>query len=118
MQAGKKEKKGDENKVKRSTGKIVVMRKADAPNIQQLHFSTFSLRLDKTSCFNTQTRRLYLPLPALITMDVVAAVSGYVSKMVTAGESASGSSSTKMKILLLDSETVGDALPKFIGDDS
>ncbi|KAJ6121894.1 hypothetical protein N7512_004359 [Penicillium capsulatum] len=39
-------------------------------------------------------------------MDVVAAVSGYISKMVTAGESASGSSSTKMKILLLDSETV------------
>ncbi|BDD61857.1 vacuolar protein sorting-associated protein 45 [Monascus purpureus] len=37
-------------------------------------------------------------------MDVVAAVSGYISKMVTAGES--GSSSTKMKILLLDSETV------------
>lgn len=44
------------------------------------------------------------------TMDVVAAVSGYISKMVTAGESASGSSSTKMKILLLDSETVGLAL--------
>ncbi|KAJ5180312.1 hypothetical protein N7492_003522 [Penicillium capsulatum] len=39
-------------------------------------------------------------------MDVVAAVSGYISKMVTAGESASGSSSTKMKILLLDSETL------------
>lgn len=42
-------------------------------------------------------------------MDVVAAVSGYISKMVTAGESATGSSS-KMKILLLDSETVGYAL--------
>jgi hypothetical protein len=41
-------------------------------------------------------------------MDVVAAVSGYISKMVTAGDpSASGSSTTKMKILLLDSETVG-----------
>ncbi|CEL01613.1 Putative Vacuolar sorting protein [Aspergillus calidoustus] len=40
-------------------------------------------------------------------MDVVAAVSGYISKMVTAGDpSASGSSTTKMKILLLDSETV------------
>ncbi|PLB49500.1 vacuolar protein sorting-associated protein 45 [Aspergillus steynii IBT 23096] len=41
-------------------------------------------------------------------MDVVAAVSGYISKMVTAGDpSASGTaSSTKMKILLLDSETV------------
>ncbi|KAL4976157.1 Sec1-like protein [Aspergillus desertorum] len=40
-------------------------------------------------------------------MDVVAAVSGYISKMVTAGDpSASGSSTSKMKILLLDSETV------------
>ncbi|KAI9040919.1 Sec1 family protein [Aspergillus affinis] len=41
-------------------------------------------------------------------MDVVAAVSGYISKMVTAGDpSSSGTaSSTKMKILLLDSETV------------
>ncbi|KAE8339306.1 hypothetical protein BDV24DRAFT_176141 [Aspergillus arachidicola] len=41
-------------------------------------------------------------------MDVVAAVSGYISKMVTAGDpSTSGSStSAKMKILLLDSETV------------
>ena len=47
-------------------------------------------------------------------MDVVAAVSGYISKMVTAGESATGSSSTKMKILLLDSETVRLALTKHI----
>ncbi|KAL4899711.1 hypothetical protein BDW74DRAFT_163181 [Aspergillus multicolor] len=40
-------------------------------------------------------------------MDVVAAVSGYISKMVTAGDpSTSGSSTSKMKILLLDSETV------------
>ncbi|KAL4776177.1 Sec1-like protein [Aspergillus nidulans var. acristatus] len=40
-------------------------------------------------------------------MDVVAAVSGYISKMVTAGDPSSGGSSTsKMKILLLDSETV------------
>ncbi|KAJ5932756.1 hypothetical protein N7516_007245 [Penicillium verrucosum] len=38
-------------------------------------------------------------------MDVVAAASGYISKMVTVGESA-GASSSKMKILLLDSETV------------
>ena len=37
-------------------------------------------------------------------MDVVAAVSGYASKMVTASDA--GGSSTKMKILLLDSETV------------
>lgn len=47
-------------------------------------------------------------------MDVVAAVSGYISKMVTAGESASASSSTKMKILLLDSETVRLTLTKHI----
>ena len=39
-------------------------------------------------------------------MDVVAAVSGYVSKMVLAGDTSLGSSSSKMKILLLDSETV------------
>ncbi|KAJ5566918.1 Short-chain dehydrogenase/reductase SDR [Penicillium sp. DV-2018c] len=37
-------------------------------------------------------------------MDVVAAASGYISKMVTVGESVGASS--KMKILLLDSETV------------
>lgn len=49
-------------------------------------------------------------------MDVVAAVSGYISKMVTAGESATGSSS-KMKILLLDSETVGYALNQFEYED-
>lgn len=39
-------------------------------------------------------------------MDVVAAVSGYISKMVSAGDSSTQSSSSKMKILLLDSETV------------
>lgn len=38
-------------------------------------------------------------------MDVVAAVSTYITKMVTAGDSSS-SASSKMKILLLDSETV------------
>jgi vacuolar protein sorting-associated protein 45 len=40
-------------------------------------------------------------------MDVVTAVSTYVSKMVSVGDSASGTASAKMKILLLDSETVG-----------
>lgn len=39
-------------------------------------------------------------------MDVASAVSGYISKMVSAGDSAIGSASSKMKILLLDSETV------------
>lgn len=44
-------------------------------------------------------------------MDVVSAVSGYVSKMVSAGDPlAQGTSSAKMKILLLDSETVGHAI--------
>jgi vacuolar protein sorting-associated protein 45 len=44
-------------------------------------------------------------------MDVVAAVSGYIAKMVAVGDSSTtGSSSAKMKILLLDSETVGDIL--------
>ncbi|MCJ1458392.1 vacuolar protein sorting-associated protein 45 [Mycoblastus sanguinarius] len=39
-------------------------------------------------------------------MDVVSAVSGYVSKMVSSGDTSLGSSFSKMKILLLDSETV------------
>lgn len=38
-------------------------------------------------------------------MDVAAAVSGYVSKIASLGDGAAGSSA-KMKILLLDSETV------------
>ena len=40
-------------------------------------------------------------------MDVVQAVSGYITKMVSAGDSASSGSAAKMKILLLDSDTVG-----------
>ncbi|KAI1074071.1 Sec1-like protein [Whalleya microplaca] len=39
-------------------------------------------------------------------MDVVQAVSGYISKMVAAGDSATGTPSAKMKILLLDKDTV------------
>lgn len=39
-------------------------------------------------------------------MDVVQAVTGYVSKMVSAGDSATGASSAKMKVFLLDKETV------------
>jgi vacuolar protein sorting-associated protein 45 len=39
-------------------------------------------------------------------MDVVQAVSGYISKMVSAGDNVSGTPAAKMKILLLDSETV------------
>lgn len=39
-------------------------------------------------------------------MDVVQAASGYVSRMVTAGDSTTGAPSAKMKMLLLDRETV------------
>ncbi|KAH6636613.1 Sec1-like protein [Chaetomium tenue] len=39
-------------------------------------------------------------------MDVVQASTGYVTKMVSAGESATGAPSAKMKILLLDRETL------------
>ncbi|KAI1282297.1 GIDA-domain-containing protein [Xylaria sp. FL0933] len=39
-------------------------------------------------------------------MDIVQAVSGYISKMVSAGDSTYGGSSAKMKILLLDRDTV------------
>ncbi|KAH8879394.1 GIDA-domain-containing protein [Thozetella sp. PMI_491] len=39
-------------------------------------------------------------------MDVVQAVSGYIAKMVSGGEGAAGTPSTKMKILLLDKDTV------------
>lgn len=41
-----------------------------------------------------------------VRMDVVQAVSGYVSKMVSYGDGTAGTTSAKMKILLLDSETV------------
>lgn len=39
-------------------------------------------------------------------MDVVQAVSGYISKMVSVGDGVSGTPSAKMKILLLDSDTM------------
>ncbi|KAH8909589.1 GIDA-domain-containing protein [Coniochaeta sp. PMI_546] len=39
-------------------------------------------------------------------MDVIQAVGGYISKIVSAGDSTSGTPSAKMKILLLDRETV------------
>jgi vacuolar protein sorting-associated protein 45 len=39
-------------------------------------------------------------------MDVASAISGYVSKMVSVGDNPTGTSSAKMKILLLDRETV------------
>lgn len=46
-------------------------------------------------------------------MDVIQAVSGYITKMVSVGDNAAtGTSAAKMKILLLDNETVGlSALP-------
>lgn len=39
-------------------------------------------------------------------MDVIQAVSGYISKMMVYGDGAAGTDAAKMKILLLDSETV------------
>ncbi|RKF58729.1 Vacuolar protein sorting-associated protein 45 [Golovinomyces cichoracearum] len=39
-------------------------------------------------------------------MDVIQAVSGYISKVLSQGDSASGTPSAKMKILLLDKDTV------------
>ena len=39
-------------------------------------------------------------------MDVVKAVSGYITRMVSAGDTAGGGPSAKMKILLLDRDTV------------
>jgi hypothetical protein len=46
--------------------------------------------------------------PPSYTMDIVQAVSSYVTKMVSAGDSAAaGTSAAKMKVLLLDNETVG-----------
>lgn len=45
-------------------------------------------------------------------MDVIQAVSGYITKMVSAGDNAAtGTSAAKMKILLLDNETVGLSAP-------
>ena len=47
-----------------------------------------------------------------LTMDIVQAVSGYITKMVSAGDSAAtGTSAAKMKILLLDNDTVGLSAP-------
>ena len=41
-------------------------------------------------------------------MDIIQAVSGYITKMVSVGDTAAtGTSAAKMKILLLDNETVG-----------
>jgi hypothetical protein len=105
-------------------GEDVMWKKRTRPNIQRVTTSPSppSPRGNTTTTTEISRRSfrvIFLFSPPLIpcawaqytfTMDVVAAVSGYISKMVTAGESASGSSSTKMKILLLDSETVGLAL--------
>ena len=44
---------------------------------------------------------------SIFTMDIVQAVSGYITKIVSAGDSTAGTSAAKMKILLLDNETVG-----------
>jgi hypothetical protein len=41
-------------------------------------------------------------------MDAFQAVSGYVTKMVSTGDSAAGANAAKMKILLLDNDTVSN----------
>ena len=43
-------------------------------------------------------------------MDVVQAVSGYITKMMSAGDGTAGTANAKMNILLLDSETVRNIL--------
>lgn len=43
-------------------------------------------------------------------MDAFQAVSGYVTKMVSTGDGATGANATKMKILLLDNDTVSCAI--------
>lgn len=49
-------------------------------------------------------------------MDIVQAVSGYITKMVSVGDSAAtGTTAAKMKILLLDNETVGLSAPSGAG---
>jgi len=40
-------------------------------------------------------------------MDIAQTVSGYITKMVSTGEGAQAAGAAKMKILLLDTETVG-----------
>lgn len=39
-------------------------------------------------------------------MNVFESVTGYVTKMISAGDSQTGSGNAKMKVLLLDNETV------------
>lgn len=39
-------------------------------------------------------------------MDIFQAVSGYITKMVSAGDVAQAQAAAKMKVLLLDNETV------------
>lgn len=46
------------------------------------------------------------PQRLVFNMDLIQAVSGYVSRMVSEGDNASGAISKKMKILLLDKDTV------------
>lgn len=43
-------------------------------------------------------------------MDIFQTVSGYITRMVSAGDGNAGSNAAKMKILLLDSETVSRSL--------
>jgi hypothetical protein len=44
-------------------------------------------------------------------MDIFQTVSGYITKMVSAGDSAQSQAAARMKILLLDNETVCELVP-------
>jgi hypothetical protein len=46
-------------------------------------------------------------------MDIAQAVSGYITKMVSVGDSTSGTQGAKMKVLLLDRDTVGLLLNRY-----
>lgn len=78
-------------------------------DITQLPPKSSTNSLSELKQFNfTESYRLHFSFQKLPSakMDVVSALSGYILKMVSAGDTTLGASSSKMKILLLDSETV------------
>ena len=44
-------------------------------------------------------------------MDIYASISNYITKMVSAGDSGTSGGAAKMKMLLLDRDTVRDSAP-------
>jgi vacuolar protein sorting-associated protein 45 len=49
-------------------------------------------------------------------MDISQAAAGYITKMVSVGDSSSGTQGARMKILLLDRDTVGIPLAQYLAD--